>query len=419
MAQRRTDLETELEDEAFLGGLGAIAGSLLGEGELEEEYEAEEELEGEFEDEYEDELSRELEDELEDEYEDEDEAFLGALGGIARTVGSLLGEGEDEDEAEWEDEAEYEDEAEEFFKSLGRAFRAAAPVLRVIAKTAGPLVATAVGGPAAGALARAVTSQLEGELEAELEGELEDMATAPVTAQQALGEYLAARAATASSESEAEAFVGAAVQVTLSAQDRRDLGQLLPHLVRGAAVITRLLHQNPRSRPAVRLVPGIVDATARTLVRSGDGGWVDPAYVGRTLGHVTGRVLSGGPATTAVAHRHARGLAYTHHRGHRSGTWGPGRRHVRHGAPHRAGHRTTAHPSRVVRRAPTGTRIVSRSGRVAPPKAGHIRVVTPVRVPGRGGRPAQTVRVVSDVKVPRGAKPAGRPAAVPARRKPR
>jgi hypothetical protein len=417
MAQRRTDLETELEDEAFLGGLGAIAGSLLGEGELEEEYEAEEELEGEFEDEFEDEVSRELE----DEWEDEDEAFLSSLGGIARTVGSLLGETEEEyeDEAEWEDEAE--DEAEEFFKSLGRAFRAAAPVLRVIAKTAGPLVATAVGGPAAGALARAVTSQLEGEMEAELEAEFEDMATAPVTAQQALGEYLAARAATAGSESEAEAFVGAAVQVTLSAQDRRDLGQLLPHLVRGAAVITRLLHQNPRSRPAVRLVPGIVDATARTLVRTGDGGWVDPAYVGRTLGHVTGRVLAGGPATTAVAHRHARGLAYTHRQGHRSGWWGPGHRpgRTRHGAPHRAGHRGSTHPSRVVRRAPTGTRIVSRSGRVAPPKAGHIRVVTPVRVPGRGGRPAQTVRVVSDVKVPRGAKPAGRPAAVPARRKAR
>jgi hypothetical protein len=32
-----------------------------------------------------------------------------------------------------------------------------------------------------------------------------------------------------------------------------------------------------------------------------------------------------------------------------------------------------------------------------------------VRVPPTGGRPARTVRVVSDVRVPRGAIPAGRP----------
>src|SRR6266542_2915285 len=99
------------------------------------------------------ELETEYEDELEDEWEGEDEGeeFLGALGGIARTVGGLLGQGEREEEGE--------DEAEEFFKSIGRAFRKAAPFLRTLAKTAGPLVATAVGGPAAGALARAVASQ--------------------------------------------------------------------------------------------------------------------------------------------------------------------------------------------------------------------------------------------------------------------
>jgi hypothetical protein len=45
-----------------------------------------------------------------------------------------------------------------------------------------------------------------------------------------------------------------------------------------------------------------------------------------------------------------------------------------------------------------------------------VRVVTPVRVPARGGLPARTVRVVSDVRVPRGAVATGRPAAVNGRR---
>ena len=416
MAQRRTDLETELEDEAFLGGLGAIAGSLLGEGELEEEYEAEEELEGEFEDEFEHELEAEfeLEDELEDEWESEweseGEEFLG---GLAKIAGSLLGESELEDE----------DEAEEFFRGIGRAFKRAAPFLRVIAKTAGPLVATAVGGPAAGMLARAVTSQLEGEFEAELDAELEDMATAPVSAAQAMSEYLAGRAAAAESESEAEAFAGAAVYVALSGQDRRDLENLLPHLVRGAAVITRLLHSQRSTRQAVRLIPGIVDGAARTLVRTSSGGWVDPVRVGQALGHTTTRVLSGGPALSAVGRRHARGLALARRRRHRYGYGGHGglrpgqhRHGVRH---HGSASRQPARSGQLVRRVPTTQRVVSRTGRVAPPKAGYIRVVTPVRVPPKGGRPAQTVRVVSDVKVPRGATPAGRPASVPPRRRSR
>jgi hypothetical protein len=43
--------------------------------------------------------------------------------------------------------------------------------------------------------------------------------------------------------------------------------------------------------------------------------------------------------------------------------------------------------------------------------------VTPVKVPARNGMPPRTVRVVSDVKVPRGAVPSGRPASVAGRRR--
>jgi|GEM_PF-1354481 len=73
----------------------------------------ESELEAELEDEFEAELEDESEDEMEDEMEMEDEAglegegWLGALGNIA---GSLLGESEDESEDEAEAEDEYEEE---------------------------------------------------------------------------------------------------------------------------------------------------------------------------------------------------------------------------------------------------------------------------------------------------------------------
>jgi hypothetical protein len=43
---------------------------------------------------------------------------------------------------------------------------------------------------------------------------------------------------------------------------------------------------------------------------------------------------------------------------------------------------------------------------------GTMRIVTPVRVPGRSGAPDRTVRVVTDVRVPRGAVPATRRASV-------
>lgn len=73
------------------------------------ESELEAELEDEFEAELEDESEYEMEGEMEDEAGLEGEGWLGALGNIA---GSLLGESEDEYEAEYESEDESEDEYE-------------------------------------------------------------------------------------------------------------------------------------------------------------------------------------------------------------------------------------------------------------------------------------------------------------------
>jgi hypothetical protein len=368
----------------------------------------------------------EYEDELEDEWEGEEEGeeFLGALGGIARTVGGLLGEGELEDELEDEDEdegegeledeweGEDEDEAEQFFKS----FRKFAPFLRTLAKTAGPLVATAIGGPAAGVLARAVTSQLEGE--EEIEGEFEEMATAPLSSAQAMAEYYAARAAQAESESEAEAFAGVAAYITISPRERRDLQRMLPSLLRGAATVTRLLYSNRMTRPGVRMVPGIVNAAGATLARRVAAGEpVGPVETGRAFGQATRRVLSGGRATGSVLRRHARGLSHIRRHGTRgrryySGTGYSGRDYGGYdGYGTGGGYRTRRGVRRSsnvgMPRTPVRTSIQTRpvSGR---PRPGHVRVVTPVRLPATNGRAPRTIRVVSDVKVPRGAV-AGRP----------
>jgi len=73
----------------------------------ESEMEALPELEDEFEEEFEGEMEGEFEEEMEDEAGLEGEGWLGALGNIA---GSLLGESEDEYESEFESEDEFEGE---------------------------------------------------------------------------------------------------------------------------------------------------------------------------------------------------------------------------------------------------------------------------------------------------------------------
>jgi hypothetical protein len=136
--------------------------------------------------------------------------------------------------------------------------------LRKIAKVAGPMIATAVGGPAAGAAARLLTRQLEGEFEDEMEAELEEMATAPITPTQAYAEYLAAKAATSESESEAEAFAGSAITISLTPRDRRRLGS------HPAAV--------PQSRqPAGRATGARHRCLSRTDPRPASGGRRRPA----------------------------------------------------------------------------------------------------------------------------------------------
>ena len=165
------------------------------------------------------------------------------------------------------------------------------------------------------------------------------------------------------------------------------------------------------------MVPGITDSTARAVVRRVAAGQpVGPVELGQVMGAATARALAPGGARQAVLRRHARGLARSRRRYHGRGLRGYGRGGVRH--PYRRptmGRRYGT--GSTLRRQPVRTRTVGAGGPVTRPRPGFVRITTPVRVPPKAGRPARVVRVVSDVRVPRGAIPAGRPTSAAGRRR--
>lgn len=274
---------------------------------------------------YESELESEFEYESEGEFEgeweaeEEGEEFLGTIGRIA---GGLFGAGE----GEWEYEAEYEGEleGEEFFRRIGGWLRRAAPALRNIARVAAPIVSTAVGGPVGAVLGRAASQLLregeyefesegefefEGELESEgeYEGEFEAMAAGPLTQQQALAEFMATAASQAQSEAEAEAMIGAATMATISPADRAALLGVIPHLNRGVAILTRILRRRAITRPAVRVIPTIVQRTTQTLARRAQAGQpVTRRVAARVMAGQTRRVLRSPRVCAAAMRRNAR-----------------------------------------------------------------------------------------------------------------
>jgi hypothetical protein len=245
------------------------------------------------------ELEMEFEGEDELEFEDEYEDFLGA-NEFEDELG--LGEWEDEGELEWEDGEEFLN-----FRKLGRGLLSVAKQVpwRAIAKTVAPMVGTAVGGPLGGALGKAASSLLESEYEFEDEYELEnedeyeqEFANLPVNP---AAEYMAAIASQARTDAEAEAMAGAATLLSISAADRRELRRVLPHMVRGTAVLTRVLRSRRDTRPAVRVVPEIVRRTSTTLARrSAAGQPVTRKAAARVMASQTRKVI-GNPRTCGRA----------------------------------------------------------------------------------------------------------------------
>ncbi len=269
----------------------------------------------------EDELELEFEGEDEFEFEMEDEYEAGQIlgpGGGARTAPGGMGE----EEWEFEDEYEYEGEfeGEEFFRRIRALARRAAPLLRRVASVAAPIVGTAVGGPLGGMLGRAASTLLredeyefegamefEGEFEDEYEYESEDEAPPPTTQTAAMAELMAAVASQARTDAEAEAMIGAATVATISAADRAALRQVMPHLVRGTAVLTRILRRRPATRVGVRAVPAVVRGTAAALSRRAAAGQpVTRRVAARAMAGQTRRVLGNPRACTRAVQQNVR-----------------------------------------------------------------------------------------------------------------
>jgi hypothetical protein len=124
-----------------------------------------------------------------------------------------------------------------------------------------------------------------------------------VSHHEAVAEIMAEAAAHEHNEAQAEAMIGGAVVTVLSPRDRRALRRLLPHLARGAAVLTRILRRRRLSRPAVRAVPTIIRRTVTTLKRQAAAGQpITRRAAGRAASIEVRRVLSN-PAACAAAIR--------------------------------------------------------------------------------------------------------------------
>jgi hypothetical protein len=153
-----------------------------------------------------------------------------------------------------------------------------------------------------------------------------------------MAEMMAAVAAGANSEAEAEAMMGAATVTVLSARDRAQLRSLLPHMVRASCVLTRLLRRDRRARPALRTVPYIVQRTARDLSRrTAAGRPVNRRVAARVMSRQTRGVLGSPRHTAAAMRRNVRATSAMRRTGYRP--------RPRARSPYRDGARRRRHPS--------------------------------------------------------------------------
>jgi hypothetical protein len=247
------------------------------------------------------------------------EQFLGNV------LSGLFGEGENE---LGELEFEYE-QGEQFgiFRRIARLAKKAAPMLKSVARIAAPIAGKAVGGLFGGPAGAMLGSKLATlaaqqirememggmhELEShefELgEHELGEHEMAHELAEhEAHAEAMAHYASFAESEHEAEALIGAATMVVLSPRDRRALRALVPNLVRGAAILTRILRMRRATRAFVPVVPEIMRRTVRTLKRgAATGRPVTRKLAGAVMANQTRRVLSSPKYCAAVLRRNVR-----------------------------------------------------------------------------------------------------------------
>jgi hypothetical protein len=134
-----------------------------------------------------------------------------------------------------------------------------------------------------------------------------EISSQPMSHSAALAEIMSEAASMASHEGEAEAMSGAAAVSVLSPRDRRALRRMLPHLVKGAAVLTRILRRKRATKPLVRAVPTIVRRTVRDLKRkAARGARITRRGVARSAARQVRRVLGSPKASAAALVRNVR-----------------------------------------------------------------------------------------------------------------
>ena len=268
------------------------------------------------------ELNLESESELElegllGESEDEYEFDVAQLG-----EASYFGEPESEDESilgEYEGFADGEQFNWNALKKLGGGafgfLNKALPIAQKIAPVIAPYLKKVVAGPLGGILgniskgAGTVATDAgdvgniadillgggDGEFDTgfESEAEFEAVMEGPLTEQQALGEFMAATAAQAAIDTEAEAQMGASFVMSLTAQELAALRKVVPSMTRGIAWLTRILRQNPATRPLVAAGPIIAKRAVITLKKqSAAGKPVTKLAAANALAAQTKKVLS-------------------------------------------------------------------------------------------------------------------------------
>jgi hypothetical protein len=210
-------------------------------------------------------------------------------------------------------------------RTLGDFINTASPLLKSGARLAAPMVGTAIGGPLGGLAGKLLLQMLkEGESEDfyELEGEFELVMGSPealhemiheiahheLAYNEALAEMIAEAAANEQHEAEAEAMAAVAALTTISPEDERALRSYLPHLVSGAAILTRILRQDPETRPAVRVIPTVTRRLVQTLKRKAKSGIpLTRRSAGRAAMMEVGRLMNSPTAcaTAMAANLHA------------------------------------------------------------------------------------------------------------------
>lgn len=243
--------------------------------------------------------------------------------------GSVNGNNVVEQEYEWElqeashysrsqMEGELESQNEYFLSSIlpsiQKVARSAAPIAKQLAPIAAKTLVSKIPNSTTNKLLKsllhngensavAMESQFFGTNEAEAQ-----VSNQEISYEAALAEVLAAEASHSSSNSEAEAFLGASVpSIVGSMGANRALRSMMPTLVQANARLVNLLHQKgPAGRRLLRLVPSILRRTIASLQFAYQAGHpINSNLVQRLMAHHTSRVLGNSQIVTSGIIRNA------------------------------------------------------------------------------------------------------------------